>query len=230
HASVYASAATSFNPSVESGNVGASLSDVPTAANNVNLAPEKSRNLEVGGKWETPGGRASATLAIFRTEKTNARTRNATTEPFVLAGKQRVDGVELGVNGALTANWTIFAGYLHLDSEFVESANPAETGAELALSPEHSFNVWTTAKIGRRVSIGGGVQYMDAVFRNAINTTSVPSYWLASAMASYDVNPSLTLRLNVNNLADTVYVDRVGGGHYVPGPRRSLAFSAEVDF
>ena len=230
NASLYASYATSFNPTVEAGAGGASLSDTPTAVNNVNLAPEESRNLEVGGKWEAAGGRLIASAALFRTEKTNARTRGATTEPFVLDGEQRVDGLELSVTGNLTSQWSVLAGYAHLDSEFTASKNPLEQGAALAFVPENSLNVWTEGRLPRGVSIGAGAQFMDAVFRNATNTAEVPSYWLMNAMAAYEVTRSLTLRLNANNLTGEMYVDRVGGGHYIPGPGRALVLSAEVGF
>jgi catecholate siderophore receptor len=230
NASLYASYATSFNPTVEAGAGGAALSDSPTAVNNVNLAPEKSRNLEVGGKWEMGGGRAVATAALFRTEKTNARTRGATNEPFVLDGEQRVEGFELGLTGNLTERWSVLASYAHLDSEFVASANPLEEGAALAFVPESSFNVWSEGRLPRGFTLGAGAQFMDSVFRNATNTAEVPSYWLVSAMAAYEVSRALTLRLNVNNIADERYVDRVGGGHYIPGAGRSVTVNAELDF
>ena len=230
NSSIYASYATSFNPTVEAGAGGAALSDSPTAVNNVNLAPEKSRNLELGGKWETAGGRLIASAALFRTQKTNARTRGATTEPFVLDGEQRVDGVELTLSGNITERWSVMTGYAHLDSEFVQSANPLEQGAALAFVPENSFNVWTEGTLPRGFSVGAGAQFMDSVFRNATNTAEVPSYWLMNAMAAYDVSRTLTLRLNANNLTDEMYVDRVGGGHYIPGPGRSIVISAEVGF
>lgn len=230
NASMYASYATSFNPAVDAGAGGPSLSDAPAAVNNVNLAPEKSRNLELGVKWETAGGRAVATAALFRTEKTNARTRDLTSDPFVLDGEQRVDGVELGLSGNITDRWSILTSYSHLDSEFVASENPLEEGAALAFVPESSFNVWTEGSLPRGFSVGGGVQYMDSVFRNATNTAEVPSYWLVNAMAAYEVTPALTLRMNVNNLADETYADRVGGGHYIPGAGRSIVVSAEIGF
>lgn len=230
NASVYASYATSFNPSVDGAAGGAGLSESPTSANNVNLAPEKTRNIELGAKWEAANDRAVATAALFRTTKTNARTRSATTEPFVLDGEQRVDGVEVGVTGNITDRWSVLASYAHLDSEFVASANPLEEGAALAFVPENSLNVWTELRLPRGFSAGAGAQYMDSVFRNAANTAEVPSYWLVNAMAAYEVTRALTLRLNVNNLADEIYVDRVGGGHYVPGPRRSVVIAAELGF
>lgn len=230
NASVYASFATSFNPSVEAAAGGAGLSETPTSANHVNLAPEKSRNAEIGAKWESAGRRAIATAALFRTEKTNARTRGATTEPFVLDGEQRVQGVELSLTGNITDRWSVLTSYAHLDSEFVASANPLEQGAALALVPEQSFNVWTEARLTRGFSAGAGAQFMDALFRDAANTAEVPGYWLVNAMAAYDVSRALTLRLNLNNLADESYVDRVGGGHYIPGQGRSVTVSAELGF
>ena len=59
---------------------------------------------------------------------------------------------------------------------------------------------------------------MDAVFRNTINTI-VGAELLAvrAPLASYPLNQNLTLRLNVQNLADEEYVDRVGGGHLHSG-------------
>jgi catecholate siderophore receptor len=228
--SIYIGAGTSFNPAVDGGTTGAGLSNSPTAANNINLDPEKTRNLEMGTKWDLIGGRLSATAALFHTEKTNARTRAATTEAFVLAGKQTVEGIELGVSGRVSERLTMLAGYSMLHSEFEKSNNPAEEGADLAFVPNQSFNVWSDLRVSRRISAGIGTQYMDAVFRNATNTAQAPSYWLVDAMAAYEVNRSLTLRLNVDNLADKEYVDRVGGGHYVPGAGRSISLSAEIGF
>ena len=113
-----------------------------------------------------------ANAAVFRTEKTNARTRNATNEPFVLAGRQRVDGVELGASGQVTPSWSILASYAHMRSETVRSANPAEQDRDLAFTPENTFNLWTNYQVNRRLAVGGGAQFMDAVFRNATNTAT----------------------------------------------------------
>jgi catecholate siderophore receptor len=71
---------------------------------------------------------------------------------------------------------------------------------------------------------------MDAVWRNSINTIVVPSYWLSNATASYPINQNLTLRVNLQNLTDEEYVDRVGGGHYIPGPGRQLIISTDWKF
>jgi catecholate siderophore receptor len=228
--SVYVGAGTSFNPSSDAGTTGTALSDVPTAVNNLNLAPERSRNLEVGTKWDLFNDRLSLGAAIFRTEKTNARTRNLTSDPFVLEGRHRVDGVELTLAGTLAPGWSVFSGFTHMNSRIVSSANSSEVSNDLVLTPENSFSVWSEYAFPWRLTIGGGAQYADNVFRNTLNTLTIPSYWLANAMASYRVNQHLTLRLNGSNLGDKAYVDRASGGHYIPGPRRSIALTLDTRF
>jgi catecholate siderophore receptor len=228
--SIYFGYGTSFNPAVDAAATGAALSTAETAANNPTLEPEESRNYEVGTKWDVKRNRLSVTGAVFRTEKVNARTRNATSDPFVLAGRQTVQGVELGLTGSITERWTALASYAFMHSDIARSANAAEEGNNLALTPEATFNLWTTFSLPWDFTFGGGAQYMDTVFRNTTNTTSVPSYWLVNTMASYKVNEGLTLRLNGQNLADIEYVDRVGGGHYIPGPRRQLILNADFSF
>lgn len=219
--SIYVGYGTSFNPSAE----GLSLS-----AANVILEPEKTKNIEVGTKWDLLRQQLSATAAVFRTEKTNARTPgvNAGDPPTVLAGKQTVDGVEFGISGRIRRWWTTIANYSHMRSNIGRSNTVAELDQNLALTPENTLSVWTTFALPKNIGVGGGAQFMDSVFRNATNTASVPSYWLINAMASYEVNTHLTLRMNANNLANEQYIDRVGGGHYIPGPGRQVMLTATV--
>ena len=80
------------------------------------------------------------------------------------------------------------------------------------------------------LELGVGGQFMDSVFRNTTSTTEVPSYWLFDAMATYPINDTITLQFNASNLADEEYVDRVGGGHFVPGPGRRVSLTARFGF
>ena len=221
--SVYLGYATAFNPSAE----GLSLS-----AATVMLAPEKTRNLEAGTKWDVMGGRLSLNTAAFRTVKTNARTPgvNPGDPPTVLAGEQVVNGVELGASGRIMSRWSVLSGYAYMQSEIEASNTPTELGNALALTPKHTLSLWTTYELSSDLSVGGGAQYMDAVFRNATNSAVVPSYWLTNALASYRVNEHLTLRVNGQNLADKEYIDRIGGGHFIPGPGRQLMLTTDFRF
>jgi catecholate siderophore receptor len=222
-ASLYAGYATAFNPSAE----GLALS-----TSTVSLEPEKTRSYEAGTKWDLRGERLSLTGALFRTEKRNARTPgiNPGDPPTVLAGRQVVNGIELGVSGQVTSRWNGFAGYSFMHSDIARSNTAAEEDRSLALTPRHTFSVWTTLALTRKLTLGGGGQFMDAVFRNTTTTVVVPSYWMTNALVEYEVNDHLTLRMNGNNLGDADYVDRVSGGHYVPGPRRTLLLGTSVGF
>ncbi|HEY3492119.1 MAG TPA: TonB-dependent receptor, partial [Solirubrobacterales bacterium] len=224
--SIYAGAGTSFNPSAEA------ASGLNLSASTVALEPEESRGYEIGTKWDLLDARLSLNAAAFRTEKTNARTPGILPgdPPTVLQGEQRVDGMELGVSGFLRNGWQAFVGYTWMDSEVVKSNNPAEVGQELANTPEHSASLWTTYRLRSDLEVGGGVQYVGERFNNNTGTRVAPDYLLFDVMAGYDLNERLTLRLNVTNLADERYIDRVGGGHFIPGAGRSVALTTALKF
>ncbi len=228
--SIYVSYGTSFNPSAE----GLSLSASPTAANNFDTDPEESRTFEVGTKWDLFENRANISLAVFRTEKTNARTEDPadSTDILVLDGEQRVDGFEIGAAGRLTEKWQVYGGYAYLVSEITKSNNPREKGQELSNTPKNTFTVWTTYDLPWHLQIGGGAQYTDSRYsiNTEVNRREAPSYWLFDGMVGWTPNEHFSLRLNVYNLADEEYIDRVGGGHFVPGAGRSAVLTASLKF
>lgn len=230
---LYLAYGTGFDPTVDAGTTGSALSSSPTSANNTSLPPEESSNLEAGVKWELLDRRLALNGAVFRTEKTNLRTRNLNSDPFILNGEQRIQGLELSASGALSDAWSVFAGASFLDTEYKLSANSLEQGQELPLIPELSANAWTTYVLPFGLTVGLGVQYIDDVVRSRSATLGelvVDSTLLLDAMASYTVNETLSFRLNVLNLADEEYVDRFGGGHYVPGAGRSAQLTAFISF
>jgi catecholate siderophore receptor len=49
-------------------------------------------------------------------------------------------------------------------------------------------------------------------------------------MASFPVSKHLDLRLNLYNLTNEYYFDRLGGGHLIPGAGRSVLVSAGFRF
>lgn len=221
--SVYAGYATAFNPSAEG---------LALTTSTVNLEPETTETFEAGTKWDVMRERISLNGAVFHTVKNNARTPgiNAGDPPTVLAGEQIVKGVELGVSGRINRRWTGIVNYSFMHSDIPRSNTVAEIDQSLQLTPENTFYLWSTFDLWRGLRLGGGAQYMDSVFRNAINTLDVPSYWLLSSLVSYDVNSHLTLRVNGNNLSNAEYVDRTSGGHYIPGSGRAFFLSTNVKF
>ena len=221
YGSVYVSYGTSFNPSAE----GLSLNTNVTA-------PEKNITYEIGTKWDVLGERLSLNAALFRIDKTNARTPGVLPgdPPRVLEGEQRVDGFELGVSGTITDNWQIFGGYTYLHSEILESNTAAEVGKKLANTPAHSFSLWSTYDLPWNVRIGGGTQYMSSRYVNDTNTGKVPGYWLFDAMASYQVTEAVAVQLHVTHITDKKYYDGLYAGHVIPGPGRTVLLSTNFRF
>jgi catecholate siderophore receptor len=221
--SVYAGVGTSLNPSTE----GLSLS-AATAL----LDPEQTRSVELGTKWDLLGGRLGVNAAAFDTTKTNARTPgiNPGDPPTVLQGEHTVRGIEFGANGNVTDRWQMFGGYTFMDSEITRSNNAAEVGREFGNTPNHSVSLWSTFRLPRGVEAGGGLQYVGDRFNGNTGARTAPAYWVMDAMASYRVSEQLTLRVNGLNLANKRYIDRVGGGHFIPGPGRSVMVTTDVGF
>jgi catecholate siderophore receptor len=237
--SLYAAYGTSFNPSADGtqGLVLAPASSGGIGANDPRLAPEETRAIEVGSKWN-PHNSLLLTAALFRSEKTNARTTDASGN-VVLAGNQQVQGIELGVSGNLSENWALAGGYAWMDSSVEESAVAAEVDKALQYTPKSSFNLWSTYRVLPKLTIGGGAQFTDGYFFTNANTPANPNlaviqshtrYWLFNAMASYELGERTTLQLNLNNLADERYVERGYTGHFTPGPGRSILLGIDYRF
>ncbi|MBA1203287.1 TonB-dependent siderophore receptor [Pseudomonas capeferrum] len=204
----YAAWGNSFNPSAEAlaGN-GRGLS-----AATERLAPERNDTWELGAKWALLDQRLELDAAMFRVVKHNAR------EPMSdgstqLAGVQRVQGVELGLTGHVTERWNLFATYTFLDSETLKAADTpagiAREGQALANTPPRSFNLWQTYELPSGWTLGHGARYISA--RNVTSSTSakLDAAWVHNAMLAYRVNEQMDLQLNINNLFDKEYVERV---------------------
>ena len=227
----YASYGTSATPP---GNANFTLSAQLNNQNNPNVEPQESTNVEIGSKWDFGNGRLSLNGAAFRTDNTNVIfTVDATAVPPIYNQDdgQLVTGVTLGAMGRVTDRWEVLANIAFLDSK-QRSQNAANNGRQLTLTPKWSSSIWTTYRLPGDLSVGGGVRHTEKVFINAANTIKSPGYHLVDALAEYPVNSHLTLRLNVYNLTDRVYIRNVNnnGGRYNPGHPRSATLTSSIRF
>lgn len=204
----YFSYGTSFNPSAETFSL---------ATNNANLKPEQNQNLEVGAKLDLFDGRLSATGALFRLEKTNARTTDPT-DPTrnILAGEQKTDGFELGLAGDILPDWSLSATYAYLDAEITKS-NSSATGSVSGLSkslqgktsvnvPENSGVVWSSYRITPEWEVGGGVFMSGSRFTDSVNEVTLPGYARLDATVAYH-QKHFDIQANVFNLLDKTYYE-----------------------
>jgi len=240
--SIYLAYATSATPP---GNDGGDGLDGLTAQVQ-NLQPQRSRNFELGTKWDVlQGGRLSLTGAIFKSTMSNARVTapDGTTENV---GRKEVKGVELGFSGKITSLWSVFGGYTYLhgivaDNGYVNqnagtTAKPVYVaspfnGNAFPTTPRHSASLWTTYAFTNRITGGLGVNTMSKVYANVNNNKWAPGYTRVDAMASYAFSNDISLQLNVQNLTDKFYFDKVSSPHYAGvAPGRSALLTANVKF
>ena len=211
--SIYAAYGNSYNPSAELG----TLSDASVAA----LAPEQTRSIEVGAKADVLGGKVSLAGAIFRIEKTNLRiTDPANTTVSILDGIARVDGIEVGANGQVTDQWSVFTGYSYLESETLATPDKSILGKHLPNTPRHNFTIWSTYDLTSKWTVGGGAIYQSLGWANTANTAFVPEFWKFDAMVSYKIDDKSTVQLNVYNITDKLYYSQYFGGNVVPASGR----------
>jgi catecholate siderophore receptor len=212
-------------------------------------------NLEIGTKWDLFDERLSTTAAIFRTERRNVAMRSAGDGVPSGYGRQVVQGIELGLAGAVTPAWNVFGGLLLMDSErrhgpAVDAALSSDyqngvtttNGDELAFTPKATLNLWTTYRFANGLTLGGGAQYVgsswvgrpdtaDRVIPNG-QSGKVPSYTVFNLMAAYDLTRNVRLRLNIDNVTDEVYITSMNWSarRAFLGAPRTVLLSADVRF
>ena len=227
----YFDAGTSFNPSAET---------LALNAGTANLPPESNKTYEVGTKWDLNRSRLQVDGSWFRTTKLNAREASPTNSLlYVLAGNQRVSGVQTNVRGHVTSRWDLLASYAYLDSRVVSSQfYPGAIGYPLANVPKNTFGFWTTHRLPKHFEVGAGTNYVSS--RNASSTVpldptthlvkQVPGYWVFNAMASHSFGEHVDLQVNLYNLANRYYYDQLHPNHIVLGAGRSALINLKFKF
>ncbi|OZI74202.1 TonB-dependent receptor [Bordetella genomosp. 12] len=202
---VYLAYGSSFNPSSEPAvTTGRGLAPATN-----DLAPERNNSLELGTKWDVLDRQLALTAALFQTTKQNARER-LSDGSNTLSGRQRVRGLELGATGKLTSQWDVYAGYTYLHTRTLKSAaTPAQEGLPLGNTPNHSLSLWTTYSWPSGWKAGYGIRTIGKRPVSSTGGGDVPGYAVHSLMVAYTVNANLSLQLNIDNLTDKAYIEKV---------------------
>lgn len=121
-----------------------------------------------------------------------------------IAGVTRSQGLELEGAFVMGPDWEIAANYTYTDA--------ATGGQRVALVPQHAINLGVTGQLGTALSANLQIQHIaglqDAVYSAAVGgsvNVDKPDYTLVHAGASYALNESAALYLQVENLFDTDY-------------------------
>ena len=183
------------------------------------IDPREGGQVEAGLKGEFLGGALSGSAALFKITDKNRAYDIDLDGVYEASGEVEVRGIELAGKGTIRPGWDVFAGYTFTTSETVSGAQAGTSFT--AITPKHMAHLWTkyrfqSAGLWNRVAVGGGVKafsnFGNVTVRNNVVSSSIeaPGYAVFDLMASYDINETVNATLNVNNLFDKKYYERVG--------------------
>ncbi len=216
-ASLYGAYATSSNP------VGAELDGTSTTYGGLNpgskvnqiYGPTQNRAMEVGTKWELVDRRLLVTGALFQTDVQNARESIPTgyvgAGTIVAGAAYRVRGLDLEAAGKLTDKWSIFGGFVSMQSDVVQSIVPTNIGDKLANIAHNSFNLLSKYQLTDKIEIGGQATYVSKVYGGTLlaanQGTALLDHWRFDAFVEYKIDKNWTTKVFVNNILDKTYYD-----------------------
>ena len=227
----YASYSYAFLPSAE---------QLSLATTTADLGPEKARNYELGARWDAlPSFTLSA--ALFRTLRQDVRVADPLNPGFfVKTGEQRVDGLELGLQGRVARGWEVYGGYAYLDGRITQPISTGTTastatvvpaGNRIGLVPEHTLSLWNKVDLAERWAAGAGLIYQSSSYTSFTNTVRLPSFTRADAALYYQIGRGSRIALNVENLFDREYFPTADGDNNIsPGAPRTVRVTLTASF
>ncbi len=213
----------------------------PTNQANPSFDPQVTRTVELGSKWELLDKRLNVAGALFRSVNDGQISYEAGSSTPLQVGKKQVQGIELSAVGQLTRYWQITAGVVKSSTKQLDQrSNTGITTSVVSWAPDFTATAWTSYQLeqltlglgARHVSEQTRAQINDSTNVAATNMVTIPSYSVFDAMATYQINPKVSLRLNVYNLFDKEYITSLNnaGSRMFLGAPRSAAVTANVKF
>jgi iron complex outermembrane receptor protein len=213
------------------------LAQGPTAgspATNIGQAfpPGRTKQLEAGVKLDM--GTFGANLAAFRIEKPTDGFIDAS-NVFVRDGKQVNRGVEFSVYGEPVEGLRLLAGATRLESKLEDTAGGATDGNHAIGVPTFLMNAsvdWDVPGL-QGVALNARFLRTGGQYADQANTLSLPTWNRFDAGARYGfkvAEKDVTLRVNVENIANKDYWASANGGYLTQGDPRLVKFSGTIDF
>ncbi|MEO1243605.1 MAG: TonB-dependent siderophore receptor [Pseudomonadota bacterium] len=167
--------------------------------------PQFFENKEIGVKWDIKPD-LSLTAAVFELDQESFTSVDPEDvgQVIVIEGAE-TRGFELQLTGNLTDRWFITTGYSYLDGEVVQVDGGGDSGNRTRQTPEHMFSIWNNFQVSEKLGLGVGATYQDSFFVREDNSVEVPSFVRVDAALFYNVNDSLRVQVNLENLLNEDY-------------------------
>lgn len=202
--------------------------------------PEQTQNLEIGTKWNLMDEKLLLTAALFQITKSDViegGNDSYASGGSLNTGKNRVEGLELGLSGNMTNKLSGQFGIAWMDSETLESYNEDNVGMPKANFAETSANLQLRYQALPKLAIGGNLTHASQIFggqpdAGASGSIKLPGYTVYDLFASYEFSDKLALRGNIQNVSDEDYYTAVyrGGDIVYIGDARSANLTLNYKF
>lgn len=209
-------------------------------AGDADAEPEKTDSWELGTKWKLNDGKLLASASLFQITKDDVmeavRGNDYSATGTANTGKNRVQGIELGLTGFVTQQLSVSAGLTSMKSEILESNNEDNKGKTLANFADNSASLHVKYQATPKFAFGGTATYEDERFVGQPDSAAnedrgIPAYTVFDAFASYQFDRDAKVRLNIGNVFDKDYylaAYRSGAFNYI-GDRRNARVTLDVN-
>lgn len=182
--------------------------------------PESVENIELGTKWELFDDRLLASAAIFQITKLDVMENvgDAYESLGTLnTGKNRVEGIEVSLTGAITDKLSLQMSATVMDAEVLDSINVEDVGKTLSNFAEESLYMQLRYQPTESYAFGVSVTYQGEMYGGQPDTAAgydedlnqysveVPNYTVYDAFVNYHYSDTLNFRLNIGNVTDKEY-------------------------
>lgn len=206
--------------------------------------PEKSKNYEVGMKWDFLDHKLLFTAAAFQTTKSGVMEgANYDSIGTFNTGRNRVRGFEVGLVGNITERLTAQVGAAFMKSKVLASATATNVGLPLSNFADRSASAQLRFQATDKVAVGGAVRYESDKCAGQPDTGAgytatglcsqpVPAYTAGDVFVSYRFNKNLDTRINVLNVADKDYYTAAyrSGSFLYKGDGRAVRVTLNYEF
>ncbi|WGG52057.1 TonB-dependent siderophore receptor [Rugamonas sp. DEMB1] len=187
---------------------------------------------EIGYKRDWLNKRFFTTVALFRIEQRNQLTLDPS-DPAGLrqlqVGKQRNQGVELELQGALWQGGRLSTAYTYNDARIVAS-NDIPSGNRAEMTARHRASLWLDQSFSDTYSAGLGVLVNSDQFALSDNAVRLPGYARVDATFNYH-QKAYDLRLKLNNLGNAHFHESaINNVQIQPGAPRNVSLTLSSRF
>ncbi len=195
-------------------------------AGGLDLAPEKSWNMELGFRSGMRGVTIESAGFFITVEDLVAAGRGTA---FKNLGRVNLSGIEtsvrLDVSELLSILSDVNMTYTFLRTEIVDGIVKSATiagnvdvvlnGNELPYAPQHTFTIGLAKRIGDVLRMRADMRFIDEVFtdfeniqltKNRGDTGPIPSYAVVNASVDYQLGKQWQLFFTAKNILDKVYI------------------------